>query len=379
MTHAFKLVILLLIMGIFGMPVFKDNLQANNTSTRPPDYRRLLEYIAIQDLQAPLVAFGEAEAQFDRQLNRENIDFLNSNKGLLADIQTRLNNDSLNWRLGTSFKQLLVVPENRREYALLFEQYCQAAIDYLLGWVQMPNPFQAVTTFQGTLLKPSSQTESGITAYLVHNIANEYIEEYHFFEEADDPQQVRIKLRNREFDGNIGAYSSRLKIGASRRFEFIRESYTLWQNSADIPFNVFIVPIEETLHVLLRPFTETAMQLQLTQAAPGTLNQVQEVIDQWMAVEEAIVGGVVQQLMPDWMNRCIGDRAEDLLAEAMAARDAHAQYIYLDKGIDVVDQLGVAAAMALYRQGPEKFRQLVVGQAPPLAQADELSSGLPIN
>jgi hypothetical protein len=57
------------------------------------------------------------------------------------------------------------------------------------------------------------------------------------------------------------------------------------------------VPIEETLHILMRPFPEKAMKAELEQTRPTPLDQVQQVVDDWIAVEEAVVGGVVWQVM----------------------------------------------------------------------------------
>ncbi len=378
MTRTFTRLILTILAGTL-LQLHTGDLLAANPAPRSPDYARLLDYIAIQDLQGPLVAFGEDEEEFDRQRNRENIDFLNHHKELLENIQSRLQNESLNWRLGASFKRLLVVPENRQGYARLFEQYCRESIDYLLARVHMPNPYSAITTFHGTLPQPRQGTDGGVTAYLVHNIANEYIEEYLFFKQADDPRKVRIKLSNREFDSKIGSYTSKLKIGENSQYKFIRESYTLWQNSADIPFNVFIVPIEETLHILLRPSTEAAMQSELEDIEPTRLEQVQAVINQWMAVEEAIVGGVVHQVMPDLMSHFIGKRAEDLLADAMDARNAHTQYRLLDNGIHLVQAMGEEASLTLYRQDPEKFRNLMTQGSLPVASVEKSTVSFPMN
>ena len=40
----------------------------------------------------------------------------------------------------------------------------------------------------------------------------------------------------------------------------MRNNYTIWQNSAQLTYNALIVPIEETLHIALRPYTEKAIR-----------------------------------------------------------------------------------------------------------------------
>jgi hypothetical protein len=354
-------------------------LHASNTPIDVPDYSRLLNFIEMQDRQGPLVAFGAAEKDFDRQLNRENIAFLNSDKALIERIQSQLKVERLKWHLSTSFKQLLVVPENRDEYALLFEQYCRTSVDYLLDRIHMPSPYDQIATLTGPLPSlPVTREPKGITAYLVHNLVDEYIEEYLFFGQDDDQTKIRIKLSNREFDGKIGCYTSRLKIGKNNRFEFIREPYTLWQNSAENPLNVLIVPIEETLHILMRPFTEAAMQVDLEQSKPTRLDEVQQTVDDWMAVEEAIVGGVVSQVMPDLLARFVNQESVGQLTDALAQREEHPQYRLLNQAIQVVMDIGVDQALTVYRKNPRDFKLMLSQPDPPAAmesaQRPQLSS-----
>ena len=347
-------------------------LEASNAPLDVPDYSRLLTFIAMEDLQHPLVAFGAAEKDFDKQLNIENIAFLNKDKSLLRQIQSRLKGEKLKWQLSTSFKQLMVVPENREDYAHLFEQYCKASVDYLLNRIHMSNPYDQIATFKGTPPPPplaDTASPKGVTVYLVHNIMDEYIEEYLFSSRDDDHNQLKVKLSNRAVDGKIGCYTSRLKIGENNQYEFIREPFTLWQNSAKNPLNVFIVPIEETLHILMRPNTEAAMQDDLVRIKPERLEDVQHVIDDWMAVEEAIVGGVVAKVMPEVLARFVPQETSSQLEAALAERNAHPQYRLLDAAIRVVTDLGVDQALALYRKDPRDFKHLL--DQPPHAPAME--------
>jgi len=348
-THAMILVILL----------HAGALQASNNLARTPDYSRLLDFIQIQDLEDPFMVFGAAENEFDQQLNQENVAYLNENKELLQHIQTLLNGNSIQWQLNTSFKQLLVVPENRDDYALLFEQYCRDAIDYLLTRIRLPNPYGEIATVKGPMPAVQGKANKGINVYLVHNIADEYIEEYLFYNKDNEHTKIKIKLSNRAFDGKIGSYGSELKIGENSTFEFTRVSYTLWQNSAENPLNVFIVPIEETLHILLRDATEAAIQEALTQRKPNNINDLESIVSDWMAVEEAIVGGVVWQIMPDLLTHFVDKQAEAQMAETMAARNEHVQYRFLDQGVRVVTDLGVDATIALYQSAPQRFKQML--------------------
>lgn len=337
---------------------------ASNVAIAKPDYSKLLSFIAQEDLQDPLIAFGHATEDFNHQRNQENIKFLNNNKELIKTIQTRINGESIRWRLDNAFIQRLIVPENRDEYAHLFEHYCRASIDFLLDRLQMPTPYVNIATLRGSVASmPDQPSHGGITAYLVHNLADDYIEEYLFFDQENDTHKIKIKLRNRQFDAKIGCYTSHLKIGENNQFEFVRDPYTLWQNSAKNPLNVLIVPIEETLHIIVRPATETAMQVDLARIKPINTTQLHEIINEWMAVEEALVGGIVRQVMPEVLSRFVSAKITDLLPQALADRKQLEQYRLLDQGIQVVLDLGIHDTLALYQNNPLNFKRMISSEA----------------
>jgi hypothetical protein len=349
--------------------IFSGPLLAVNTPSETPNYSQLIDYIQKEDLSGPLMVFGGSEENFDRQLNVENIAYINANSDLLRQIQSHLNGEHLKWKLKTSFKQLWVVPENRDEYAQLFERYCQDAVAYLLERIKRPSPYAAISTLKGPLPDFNQLNNDGITAYLVHNIADEYTEEYLFFDAENDQTQVKIKLSNREFSGKIGSVTSKLKIGENNQFEFIREPYTLWQNSAKNPYNVFIVPIEETLHIILRSATEQAMHEDLTSLKPEKLQELNKVIDHWMAVEEAVVGGLVWQIMPELLAQVAHGIPNLCLEQTKKERDEHAQYKFLDRGIDLVNRLGVDETMNLYQSSPQEFKTRLIDISPKFKSA----------
>ena len=346
--------------GCFFLFFVAATSHANNPPMDDQDFSRLLSLIRLQDLQDPLVPFGAAQKEFDRQQNQENLAYLNQDQTLIHNIQSRLDCETPSWRLNDSSKRLLVVPETRDEYALLFERYCRVAVDYLLDTIHMPSPYDQIVTLKGPLpTVPLAMPPTGMTAYLVHNLVDEYVEEYLFFNESDQQRKIKIKLSNRSYGGEIGSVTSILKVESENTFGFTREPYTVWQNSADNPLNVFIVPIEETLHILMRPFTETAMNAELTAFKPTQLDQVQRVVNDWMAVEEAIVGGVVWQVMPEILTRYVHHGPHDLLADTLTEREEQPRYRWLRPAIEVVTALGVNQALDIYSNDPLTFKGMV--------------------
>jgi hypothetical protein len=322
------------------------------------DYSKLLHFIQAEDLQSPLVEFSLVDTPVDKEKNAENLSFLSSNEPLLDGIRTRLNSDQLEWRLGAASKRLMIVPESRSEYADLFERYCRDVVDFVLSRTQLPNPYHAIATLNGPPGDHAVDNNDRITAYLVHNVADEYIEEYIFSGHSKENKKIRIKLRNRVYTGVVGSYTSDLLIGDDHHYEFIRNPYTLWQNSAENPLNVFIVPIEETLHIALRESTEKTIKTALERTRPEQLEEVEAIIEECMAVEEAIVGGIVSQLLPEIYDRFLPNPPADQAGNVMH-RDQFAQYRYLERGIQVVSDLGLEAAIDLYRTDSERFKILL--------------------
>jgi hypothetical protein len=350
------------------------SVHAGASGDKRPDYAVLFKFISMDDLEQPLVSFGEAELAIDRQRNQENIAFLNGDQSFLNRLNAELPGPGIKWKLEQAHQQLLLVPEKRAAYAALFEQYCKDAVAFLLDYIDAPSPYSRITTFQASEAAVVGSQTGGITAYLVHNIASEYVEKYHFFIDGKEQSGVRIQMRNRVFSGILGSYTSSLKIGTNRQLRFVRDAFTIWQNSAKRPINVFIVPIEETLHILLRPSTETAMIRQIEALPAAGRQDIEAIIDDWLAVEEAVVGGLVHHIMPLLLRRFTGASMEAQLEEAMAARHLHSQYRYLQQGMRSVAGLGVAATVTRYRNHPEYFWG-ALGRMPVPATADFVPAG----
>jgi hypothetical protein len=334
---------------------------ADSMTNKEADYSQLLDFIKLEDLQDPLELFEDHQGDFDKALNQENLDYLNAQQDLLKNIQGRLNAQTLRWRLAGSSKRILFVPEKRPEYARLFESYCRQVTDYVLQQLKLPNPYAQIATLQTPYRVAPDHGSGGITAYLVHNLADEYVEEYIFYNADDDQTKIRIKLSNRVFHGRIGSYTSNLKILDQTQFEFIHEPYTFWQNSASNPLNVFVAPIEETLHIILRNDTENAIRQNLELLKPTHIDQVQQVVNEWMAVEEAVVGGLVAELLPDIFEKFFNSASPEMVNKAIAGRECQQQYRYLSKGIQIVSDMGRDAALLMYRQDPHKVKKMVAG------------------
>ncbi len=322
-------------------------------------------FILDADHRDPLVAFGEVRHQVDASLSRENRANLGGNITLMESIRSELASDTPRWRLVQASTRLMIVPEQRPVYAALFEKYCQAAVDFVLARTRLPNPYQDIATFEGENGQGSAPAAGGgVTAYLVHHIADVYTEEYVFFTAKDSGPQVKIELSNRNYTGEVGSYSSYLVIDEDQNLEFIHSPYTLWRNSAEHPLNVLIAPVEETLHIALRHFTEAAIERRLGSLSDRSRPYIDQVVEEWLAVEEAAVGGLVHQLMPEVMSRFFKGWPQADLDATFEARRSFDKYRYLDQGVRIVEALGIEAFIDRYRRDPMDFRAMLAPPSP---------------
>jgi len=321
--------------------------------------------------QDPLVEFSLKGEGVDSTLSQENRRFISQNEMLLNNIRTELNSDLLNWQLKETRKRLMVVPENHPAYAALFERYCHAVVNYLLQRTGLPNPYRAITTLQDSPTNSIPSKDGGITAYLVHNIADVYSEEYVFSTTINTDRKISITLDNRIYLGEIGSYSSFLVIGENQQVTFERNPYTLWRNSAENPLNVLMAPIEETLHIALRGATEEAIRTRLNEEPTSSRANMEAVIEEWLAIEEAIVGGLVSALLPEIMDQFMAGHATVDIAGTFSERHVFDKYRFLDQGIAVVNALGLQSAIGLYLEQASNFKALLT----PLAGKSPSASG----
>ncbi len=328
-------------------------LQMAHPGDGPGVYDELLDYISREVRTDPLLPFS-TERDFDRRLNRQNIAFIENNAGLKEDLRAQLPGGPLHWELSRATKRLLVVPESRYGYADLFERYCRDAVAFVLQRLELPNPYRRILT-PSEMPIPEAAPGEGVTAYLVHNVADDYVEEYLFYTPQAETGRVMIRLGNREFSGRIGTYSSHLVIGRDRRIDFVRDAFTIWRNSARNPLNVFIAPVEETLHIALREATENAIVCHLEQLDSPDREAVEAVVHDWMAVEEAVVGGLAFRLLPEMFGNLIPAQMSGRLAEALDARKEFARYQYLAEGIRIVARLGMSDTIRHYQTDLIRF------------------------
>jgi hypothetical protein len=323
----------------------------------PNDYRRLIQLIQLDDRQQPLYAFNDFEENFDRASYLATRQYFNEHPGLIQRVKNKLEGGKLRWKLRNLKRRLLFVPENRPEYATLYKNYCLDVIHAILDKTGFDNPYDSIQTLnQG---KPKNHTEKeGVTAYIVHNLAKEYVSTTIFSNQTE--KKVKIELRGKLYSGEVGFFSSTLMMNEDGTIEFLKDKYTIWQNSATNPYTALMVPAEETLHIALREHTERAIQNTLVGLDPQRPKNFQNIVEDWIAVEEAVVGGIVFLLLPPILENHRVELPESWIEKDRDVKIQYDRYRYLERGITVVEKIGYQEAIRLYSADPASFRALLL-------------------
>jgi hypothetical protein len=321
------------------------------------DYKRLLELIQLEDQNQPLYVFNDFEEEFDEASHRATRQYFKEHPGLIQRIKAKLQGGRLRWKLRNMIHRKLFVPESRAEYADLYKNYCLNVIQAILDKTGFDNPYDSIQTLNRS--KPvHHEKNEGVTAYIVHNLAKEYVGTYIFSNQTD--KKVKIELKGTLYSGDVGSYTSTLVMNENGTIEFLKEKYTIWQNSATNPYTALMAPAEETLHITLRGYTENAIKKAVEQSHQRSLKSMEKMVEGWMAVEEAIVGGIVYWLLPRILEEHIKDLPRSFIEMDIVAKSQFGKYRHLEKGITIIEEIGYREAIRMYSKDPATFRDLLL-------------------
>lgn len=341
---------------IFPVLFFICMADAIFVSDSSKNYSILIDLIKLEDKQGPFFALNDFEKSFDQDLHKASIEFFNQHPDIVKKIQADLDDQPIQWRLKNISHRLMYVPETREEYTSIFERYCNDVINDILRLTEFKNPYITIQTLGAS--KPENSATKGINAFIVHNLGKEYVATYVFSNK--DQKEIAIELTGKIFLGEVGSYSSYISLKENGSFEFTRDHYTIWQNSAKNPYTALITPVEETLHIVLRQYTERSIQDRIEKSAVKTLKEIEAVVEDWICVEEAIVGGLVNALLPSIVEKYIPDLPDSLVESDIKTKSKFKKYRHLKKGIKIVEQLGYKKSLKLYQGDPMAFRNLLM-------------------
>ena len=253
--------------------------------------------------------------------------------------------------------RLMFVAQLQEDHAVAYHRYCRDITDYLFEMNQMDNCYAAITS-PNENYPPLSQ--DGVSAFLVHRLAKDYRAVCRFT--AESGRSVKYRASGAIFSNHLGAVDLEIQAIAPGKFALSRRAFTIWQNNTENLYTLMSIPVEETLHYQLGKATDREIAASMKNHPPENLAAAQRLAEEWMAVEESVVGGLVARLLesyctlhhmaiPAFINGDSGKKSPSL----------H-QYRYRDRGVKLVENLGFREALRLYMESPAMFRDQLFRQ-----------------
>lgn len=303
------------------------------------------------------IAFTDYDKRPDETLRHTGLTYFNTHPDLVARIRKDLDSPQVNWELESLSHRLAFAPESRSDVADAFTLYCREAVDELMRLTGHDNPISTISAL--TDPRPALSDGRGIQVFIVQDLFREYTAQYLF--SGSDDKQVKIDLAGRIRVNEVGSYSSFLERSEETGlWTFSRSPYSIWKSASSNPYTVLMTPLEETLHILLREHTEKIIITVLNQnPAPMEVDELNELMEPWLAVEEAVVGGLAYALIPHVISPRIPDLSTDWITADLNTKAGFHKYRYLDRGIELVTRLGLKESIALYAHDPAAFRNLL--------------------
>jgi len=329
-----------------------------------PNYSRLVELIKLQEIEKPFYILNNFADEAEPECLKAILKYLTEDQTFIDRLRADLHTPVLRWKIKKMEHRLLFVPETRKEFVKLYERYCHDVLDFIFKKTKLKNPYKNILTPDHELPNLLGHTpdnnldRNSITACLVHNLAKEYNASCVFYSEGS--REVKVKINGRIVTGEVGSYTSNIFLHYDGSVEFIRNNYTIWQNSARNPYTALMVPVEETLHILLRESTENMIKKEILLNSITNIDNVIPVAKGWLAIEEAVVGGIVNELLPSFLKMYITNLPSSLIEEDLQLKNRFKKYKYLQKGVCVVKKIGYMKAIKMYQNNTMAFKKMMV-------------------
>jgi len=341
--------------------IFASFLAATLSLAAAPDtgrnYRDLALLLRSVTHSADFVVLTDFKQAYEESVDDAGREYFNSHPQLVQRIREDLGSQEIHWRMEGISHRLVYAPELREEVAGLFTDYCREAVEDLLARTDLVNPYSSISTLVDET--PDLAGEQGIKAYIVQNLAQEYMARYRF--SGNTKKRIEINLTGTIAVNQVGSYTSYLQYSEKTRdWKFVRNRHTVWKSVSDNPYTVLMTPLEETLHIVLREHTEKAIkQAAIFKDEVQSPVEIKKLVDDWLAVEEAVVGGLVYKLAPEVVIKRVPDLPMEWIRADLETKARFGKYRLLPKAIALVENHGLKESIQLYAQDPVAFRALL--------------------
>jgi hypothetical protein len=323
------------------------------------DVEQVSQIPQMAERESPLLIFRDYIADPDVEVEQHIRLQLGQRKDLLGMLKKKI---AFEKKVELSVEDLQVrlmfVPQLEEEYAAAYQRYCIDITQYLFI-------MNAMESFYTTVTSPKKSfpaiANNGVSAFLVHRLAKAYRAVCRFT--AESGRSVKFKAKGAIFSNHLGAVDLEIESLAPGEFGLKRKPFTIWQDDTENLYTLMSVPVEETLHFQLGRATDREIFLSIKKQPPVNLSSAQKLAEEWMAVEESVVGGLVNRVLARYCDE------NNLVLPSAFTEETNKpsvpslnQYKYRSQGIRLVQNLGIQATMSMYMQSPSAYRERLFAQ-----------------
>ena len=312
----------------------------------------------MTERESPMLVFRDFAADPDVEVEQHIRFQLGQRKDLLGQLRKKIGVEKqVRLSVENIHVRLMFVPQLQEGHAAAYQHYCRDITDFLFEMNRMENFYAAISSPRESYPPVS---KSGVSAFLVHRLAKDYRAVCKFT--AESGRSVKYKATGAIFSNHLGAVDLEIQSMASGQFDLVRKTFTIWQNNIENLYTLMSVPVEETLHFQLGKATDREIASSMKKDPPENLSAAQHLAEEWMAIEESVVGGLVHQVLERYcLLHHMAMPASTSEKKPSLVPPLH-QYRYRKRGIQLVENLGFREAMALYMNSPSDFRDQLFRQ-----------------
>ena len=349
-----------MMLGVMGLAGMMLPVTRNADADTKVDLESLSSLAWMAKREIPLLVFRDFVADADDEVERHIKHQWSQRTDLLATLKEKLGSDQ-EIRLSVEETQvrLMFVPHQETGAEAAYRRYCQDVTDFLFDICKQENILAAITS-------PGSayplMSDNGISAFLVHRLAKAYQAVCRFT--AKSGGSVKYKVTGAIFSNHLGAVDLTVEMLAQGQFGLSRSPFTIWQSAGSGVSTLMAIPVEECLHYCLGAATDRQIADVMQANPPKSLAAVKWLAEEWMAIEEAAVGGLVEHVLDRFCDRSNTNLPVSLQEEMRLAIAALPQYRFRENGIRLIRRLGFQETVDMYLEDPAFFRdQLLRSEA----------------
>ncbi|MGD9212785.1 MAG: hypothetical protein PVI90_18520 [Desulfobacteraceae bacterium] len=304
-------------------------------------------------VEKPLHIMREFQFDTDREISRQIYRDIAENKDLLGQLRQKFgSNQKITFTIEKLAIRLLYVPELRKQYRTAYEHYCRNISEHIFQKTQTINIYRQIVSPDEPL--PLSQPD-GVFVFLVHQLGKEYRATCLF--KAENGKTARYLFEGACFSSRLGAVEVMITSPFEGAYQIERRKNTIWQNNCRNLYSLLQVPVEETLHYIIGPYTDAKILAELKGKKTVNVAGVERLANDWMMVEEAVVGGLGYLILKTCASKYGTAFSIKDARKAWQKRSTLPRYKFLQTGIKLASRLGFRNTFKLYKSDPAEFRK----------------------